>query len=1041
MKKHIIAILGVFLGIAFGSAEADAQEYSYFNRGKAAAPFTLRHNGHMYWQSPEYQEGSIFYEGKYYDGLDMNINAADEVILVRRKGDVQPVEIRVESIRWARIGETEFVNIDNSLYELCYNGKYSLLRKVGKKLLSSVSDMNGKGIGYNDPHYDSKVINYFSFSEAYYVTDGTSLDKVKKKSDIYKLFPEKKKELRSYARKSGISSYKFPQFAAALLEYVGGSASKAFALDFSFDGPGGRYDEFAAGILDRSSSNDYRIQSTDLAADWFREDGEDGSVVKYRAGSTVNAIYQSKVYELGDRNSTPSGKVMVSGHAYNNNTGDTVPGVVVYDEKTHTYATADNDGYFELMLPLGDNTLVFSEYAMEDFKVMVSVFNAASLNVQMQEKTELLESARIAADSRANHKTTKMGLEKLSIKTIKNVPTAFGEGDVLKAVQSLPGVQSVGEASSGINVRGGSADQNLILFNGNTIYNPSHMFGIFSSFNPDIVDNVELYKSSMPVEYGGRISSVMEVTSKKGDREKIKGSAGIGILTSHVALEGPIGKKTTFVLGGRTTYSDYLLGMLPHSSEYSDGKAGFSDANISLTHEFNEKNSLTFNAYWADDDFSFSGDTVFNYSSANASLLWESKLGEKTGMAVSAGYDHYGNKLTDSAYAYTSYQLRTGIDQAFAKASFKTEVGAHTLSYGASATGYFMNSGELSALGELSGVQSRSLPNEQAVESAVWAGDTWNITEKFAFDFGGRYTAFYNASDKKYYATPEGRVSLKYTPDNNLSFKMGFGSNSQYINLISNTSSISPMDTWKLADGRIRPQTGYQAAAGGYLTAFNGQVDFSLEGYWKRSRNYLDYKSGAVLVMNENLADDLLETTGKAYGVEFMVKKSVGNLNGWVSYTWSRSLLRQQDELGHSAINNGKWYSAPFDKPHDLKLVANYKFTHRYSLSMNVDYSTGRPVTIPVGVYMYGGKYRLAYSDRNAYRIPDYFRIDLAFNVEPGHYLKALTHYSWTFGVYNVTGRHNAYSVFYTANEGKVQGNMLSVFATQIPYVNINIKF
>jgi outer membrane receptor protein involved in Fe transport len=264
----------------------------------------------------------------------------------------------------------------------------------------------------------------------------------------------------------------------------------------------------------------------------------------------------------------------------------------------------------------------------------------------------------------------------------------------------------------------------------------------------------------------------------------------------------------------------------------------------------------------------------------------------------------------------------------------------------------------------------------------------------------------------------------------------------QYIHMISNTTTISPTDTWKLSGKDVKPQDGWQAATGFYWTFAENKIDMSVEGYYKKTNNYLDYKSGAILSMNENLADDLVQVEGKAYGVELMLKKPLGKLNGWVSYSYSRTLLREMEDRGSATINEGKWYPASHDKPHDIKVVANYKFTHRYSISANLDYSTGRPVTIPVSKYYYAGGYRLYYSNRNAYRIPDYFRLDLAVNIEPGHYLKQLTHLSVTFGVYNVTGRKNAYSIYYTTDEGKsVHGNMLSVFATQIPYINLNLKF
>jgi hypothetical protein len=301
---------------------------------------------------------------------------------------------------------------------------------------------------------------------------------------------------------------------------------------------------------------------------------------------------------------------------------------------------------------------------------------------------------------------------------------------------------------------------------------------------------------------------------------------------------------------------------------------------------------------------------------------------------------------------------------------------------------------------------------------------------------------FTNLNPFKYYGGPEFRVSGKWLISDKVTMKAGFNSMRQYIHMLSNTTTMSPTDIWKLSDVNIRPQTGWQAAMALYSMHLNGKVELSLEGYYKKMDNYLDYKSGSVLIMNSNLAEDVIETRGQAYGAEFMVKKPLGKLNGWISYTYSRTLLQEKENRGVFSVNGGEWYPAPYDKPHDVKFVGNYKFTHRYSISMNIDYSTGRPVTIPVGKYLYGGGYRLYFSDRNAYRVPDYFRMDVALNIEPSHYLKQLSHFSVTLGVYNVTGRKNAYSVYYDTNSGKnVQGYMLTIFGAPIPYVNINVKF
>ena len=306
-------------------------------------------------------------------------------------------------------------------------------------------------------------------------------------------------------------------------------------------------------------------------------------------------------------------------------------------------------------------------------------------------------------------------------------------------------------------------------------------------------------------------------------------------------------------------------------------------------------------------------------------------------------------------------------------------------------------------------------------------------------DGGIRLSSFMAMDPGKFYMGPEFRFSTKFSPAKNLSFKAGYNTMRQYIHLISNTSSISPMDTWRLSSKDIVPTTGWQGAGGIYWTLFGG-LDFSVEGYYKKSRNALDYKSGAMLSMNPDLAEELVPVQGRAYGVEVMLSKPAGSLT--VSYTYSRSQLQEMQDRGAETINGGAWYNAPYDKPHEFKFAGNYAFTHRFSLSLNVDYSTGRPITIPIGKYFYDGEWRLAYSERNSYRIPDYFRIDAALNIDPGHYKKAFAHASFTIGVYNITGRKNPYSVFFkTLPSGQVKGYMLSVFASQVPYVNLNILF
>ena len=786
--------------------------------------------------------------------------------------------------------------------------------------------------------------------------------------------------------------------------------------------------------------------SRNLPTGYFdRERGVDNSALQqYLAAQNMVVTYQNKVYEIGEKEAGRTGKVYVSGHVRDISSGEPLVGVSVYDD-SKAYAATDNAGFYRILLPVGDNTLNFSGYSMEDMHLSLKVYDDGSLDVTMKEKVTALKEAVVSADNVSKHKDARIGIEKVRVNTISKVPAAFGEADVLKVVLTLPGVKSVGEASSGFNVRGGSTDQNLILFNDGTIYNPSHMFGLFSAFNTDVINEIELYKSSIPAEFGGRISSVLDVRGREGNSNKLQGSLGLGLLTSRFHLEGPLSKgKTTFIVGGRTTYSNWILNLLPKGqSDYAGGKAGFRDLNASVTHHFDDRNSLHAYAYLAHDDFAFAGDTTFRYDNMNFSLKWRSNFSEKHSLVFVAGYDSYKSGFDNNFNEQSGYSISTGTNQAFAKLTLKSTLNEHhTLTYGLNGVYYMLNPGELSPLYEKTMVVPRKLDEQNGLELAAFLSDSWTVNDKLSLEGGIRYPAFIALHPTKFYGFPEFRVSGKYSFRDDLTLKAGFNSMNQYIHLISNTSSISPMDTWQLSSDKIKPQKGWQAAAGLYWTPGSGMYDISLEGYYKQMSNYLDYKSGAVLVMNENLPDYLVTTYGKAYGVELLVKKTSGKLNGWFSYTYARSFLKEMEDRGVETINGGSWYNAAHDKPHDFKLVANYKFTHRYSLSVNVDYSTGRPVTIPTGLYYYGNGIRLAYSERNGYRIPDYFRMDVAMNIEPSHYLRQFSHMSVTFGVYNVTGRKNAYSIYYTTNGGRsVSGHMLSVFACPIPYINLNLKF
>lgn len=1024
-KKFLIAGISLALAGAFFLSETTvfgqdkssvtdyqerAAELSTLYRGRLPAKYPYAYNGTYFMYGPTFQKGDLFYGGKKYYDVWMNVDAFRMDLLVRANSDLSPIVADKNQVSWFTLGRAVYVNLNymgfenapDGYLELLTDGQTPILKLVTKSFKTSTQNQNGHNIGYYDPYYDETVVNYFRYEETYYSIAGGKVNKIKKS------------RAQKILKKEGVQ--------------LDGPVSQRMTTWIGTSTPG---------LLTSGATKRIGVGLPDGYFD--QETKEDAGPVGEE--TMVTATYRNKLYIIGNSGTNKRGTV--SGKVQDMETGLPLEGVIVFDSKTSSHTLTGKDGSYKINLPVGDNTIHFNYEGKEDIDLTVEIRGDGRLDVQLPERMELLKASMVSARSMESHRSAAMGVESVSMKTMNKIPSAFGEGDVLKGVLTLPGVKSVGEAAGGFNVRGGSQDQNLILFNGNTIYNPSHLFGLFSAFNPDIVESVELYKSSIPAEYGGRISSVLAVKSHDGDAEKFKGSAGIGLLTSRLHLEGPIVKgKTSFILGGRTTYSDWLLKQLPDNSNYHDGTASFSDVNAGITHRFTDRDALQLTGYWARDRFSFSADTTFNYGNFNVAAQYRHKDGKGGGLNASIGYDHFSSTTGLYGEQWSAGDIQTVLNQAFLKASHTRAFENNRLTYGLDLVTYIFQPGNQTPHGEASLVEPRRLNTEIGTEPSLYVSDDWDVSGVLSVEAGIRFSSFIAKVDNSFYGGPEFRLSARYSPLVNLSFKGGINTMRQYVHLISNTASVSPMDTWKLSGGGLKPTTGWQAAGGAYWTHLGTGIDFSAEVYWKESKNGLDYKPGAQLVMNENLASDLVPVFGRSYGVELMVKRSMGSISGWMSYCYSRALLREMEDRGAQTINSGNWYNAPYDKPHEFKFVGNWAITHRYSLSLNIDYSTGRPITVPVGKYYFAGAWRMAYSDRNSYRIPDYFRTDLALNIDPGHYLKAIYHTSITVGVYNLTGRRNPYSVFFRTDPvGNLKGYMLSVFATQIPYININILF
>ena len=968
-----------------------AQEHSNYARLYVGA-VEPQYQSWLWYDNPYYKEntnvyhGRISYYGVVYDDVLLRFDQYRQRVVVLSPGGLVFCVPDQEFVDWFEMDGHRYVhNPKDSLQyaALLCDGSTNGIRLYYHEW--KIYNGYKKIVGENSSVMTLRTQNFYSL-----MTPDGMMHPVKRASDVTRLFPEQKKQIKQFVRQNHLSFSKSKRESSLVkvVESISGYDNGQWIMD---NGKLASASKDAAdnGQLQEGAANNYPL-----------------SIINYPLIKGIPVLDSDTVtISTGSANS----KVYV------------VPGV-----KKAEASIADDHELAEIVVVSGRQSAV---------------------------------------------KSTLIGSEKFKPELLKNIPSAFGESDIMKVVLTLPGITTVGEASSGYNVRGGATDQNLILYNGGTVYNPSHLFGLFTSFNSDAIEDVELFKSSIPVEYGGRISSVLKVTSKEANMQKLTGSASIGVLTSKANLEIPVVKDhVSLLLNGRTTYSDWILKHLPEKSGYRNGSGNFYDLGGVLTWKLNDMHRLKIYGYWSYDKFSFSSDDNYGYRNRNFSAEWRSILSEKITATLSGGLDHYDYFNEDRATPTMAARLSFGIDQLWGKLHFRHRLTEkQVLSYGLSVQHYNVQAGKYEPLGEESRISTNQLEKEKALESAAYIDYEHSLTDKLSVSAGLRYSMFNALGPRdvnfyadgelpseetlletrhetgviKTYQAPEIRLSARYALMENLSLKAGFNTMHQYIHKVSNTSIMSPTDIWKLSDLNIKPQNGWQLAAGVYYETDDKEYELSAEAYYKHIGDYLNYRSSAVLLMNPHLETDVISTDGKAYGLEFQVKKPVGKLNGWVSYTFSRSLLRQDDKRVAVPLNNGDWYPSEYDRPHEVKAVLNFKFTERYSLSSNFDYATGRPTTLPAGKYYnsYNQRYMPYYTDRNKYRIPDYMRLDLAFNIEPTHRLTSFLHTSFSIGVYNALARKNAYNIYYVTEGNEIKGYKLSVFGTAIPYVSLNIRF
>lgn len=744
--------------------------------------------------------------------------------------------------------------------------------------------------------------------------------------------------------------------------------------------------------------------------------------------------------DLGNR------KGILSGNVVDGQTDLPLESVIVTIDRYPARYITLADGYFEFTLTAGNYQLQFHHPSMVDFSLPI-VFNSdGSLTVDMFEDVTMLEEVVVntqAVDQ--NIAKTITGKDVIDVATIKVIPAFFGEADVFNSVLSLPGVSKVGEGSSGINVRGGGVGQNLILLDNSVIYNPAHLFGFFSTFNTDAVSRVNFFKGTVPVEYGGRLSAIMDVEMKSGSKQALKGNGGVGLINSRITLEGPIEKDTTsFLMSVRAAYPSYMLRNLEDPS-ISTSTTYFGDANVKLDHLFNDKNRISATGYWSRDLFDFSNELKYNYGNIAGGLEWNTQFKRNTYLTSAVNYTIYDYSFEDVANPTTSSRLTSSVEQLSFNNKFQTSLGAHELTYGTNLSLISLQPGDYVGASESSTVEPLTISDEDGIEGSVFVGDSYALNDRLTIYGGMRYSFFSGGKSglEKVYHGPEPRISANYRITPESSIKFGYSRMRQYVHFISNTASATPIDLWKLSNTSLRPQVGDQVSLGYFRNFKDNQFETSIEGYYKRTVDLVEYRNNASLFLNENLEDELLQGNGRAYGVEVQIKKNSGSFNGWVSYTFSRSLIQTTGTIPSQLINEGQYFPTNFDQPHNLSAFGKIQISRRFSINANFTFNTGRPITLPESVYQIRGVTVADFGERNNYRIPDYHRLDISFVLGTTLKREKKIEANWSLSIYNLYGRDNAYSVYFRNDNLSTvpTAYQLSVIAQPIVALSYNFKF
>lgn len=796
----------------------------------------------------------------------------------------------------------------------------------------------------------------------------------------------------------------------------------------------------------------------------------DETLQKKQTGQLATSkVYISKTIVIGTPNKkVPNKKSKLSGVVTSSSGGHPIIGGTIYVNEIKSGTATNDKGYYQLDLIPGKYTLTFKSLESIERTVKIDLQSSGSLNLTLDQNLYLLQEVEVKSSQNDNVRGTQMGFEKLDVRMINEIPVVLGEKDIIKVALLLPGVTSIGEGTAGFNVRGSPSDQNLFYIENTPVYNTSHLFGFFSAFNPDVIDNFTLYKGSIPAKFGGRLSSIFDISTKTGNMKKFSARGGISPITARLMVEGPILKeKLSFIIGLRSTYSDWIFQFI-EDAEIQNSKAYFGDLVVGMDAKINNKNKIKLFGYYSEDRIKLANSTKYQFQNQGISLDWLHSFNSRHDLNVSFAHSDYRFEEQNSELEFAAYKQNYRLVHNELKADLNLRLSdKHTINTGVAGIFYQLDRGEHLPLDSFSSESPIDFGLEQGVESAIYFGDEWKISNLITLVGGLRYNLysylgpqtvfnyqpdapltpsnitdtlyFGNNQPVKTYGGLDYRFSSIFLLSPNISIKAGYNRMHQYIFMLSNTIALSPTYTWKLVDYNIKPLVGDQFSLGVY-TNFGKNYELSIEGYFKKVNNLVEYKDGADMVTSKVIEQDVLQGKLNAYGIETMIKKPFGKLNGWINYTYARSSVLVNNENTGESINFGKRYPSNFDHPHTLNIVTNFKVSRRLILSGNMIYSTGRPITYPAAIYYLDGQKLLHYTQRNEYRIPDYFRIDLAVKLEGNLISKKLIHGVFIFSIYNVTGRKNAYSVYFKSENGQINGYKMSIFGTQIFSITYDFK-